>query len=175
MGFVLGHQNGQGAKSGDPFPRDSKIVREVLLGCKAHSDLYPTIASLGKKALMGTIPTATIEVAGQENGGQYWSDTRYEVVLTDLGDGEASIQLETASGDVIQTLTLSSEAVRDALDVLDRYEGSDVPGLSVTPIWALGDDRNQVTLRNDLDEVREWLKYVAGDQQWDADEPEWSY
>lgn len=42
MGFVHGRMSGD-----SPFPRDTQILHQVLLGCDMYSDTYPVIGGLG--------------------------------------------------------------------------------------------------------------------------------
>jgi len=46
MGFVQGTLAAGGLPRED-FPSDRVILRETLLGCKSHKDLYPTIGTIG--------------------------------------------------------------------------------------------------------------------------------
>lgn len=46
MGFVQGSM-AAGGISRESFPKDRVILRDTLLGCSEHKDLYPTIGTIG--------------------------------------------------------------------------------------------------------------------------------
>jgi hypothetical protein len=49
MGYVQGWRTtGRASTEGEGFPKDMEIVRLVIDACRAFSDLYPNLATLGE-------------------------------------------------------------------------------------------------------------------------------
>lgn len=126
---------------------------------------------------MALVPDLRTHVRGSVYGGAYYQDADLTLHAHVHDDRTVTLRLLDTMDNEIATLSLHAAAAVSAQAALASapVDVPDVPGMTRSTTWVLGDDYGQADLHSVADELAAWLAYATGAETWDGDPDRWEY